>query len=194
MRKPILEAALIALFVSTAAQASWQDEVSRFDQQRISKLDEARSKGLSEASRGGDMAAIHEALDPNPAQISGDALTGTWRCRSMKLGGMTPSIVYTWFTCRISNRGGGLFLEKVTGTQRTAGFLYPDANGFVYLGASSAKNEPPHRYSGNGASAGAGATPDDQIGLLTASSARAARVEFPYPVQESTFDILELRR
>ncbi|HEV2561511.1 MAG TPA: DUF4893 domain-containing protein [Rhizomicrobium sp.] len=194
MRKRILEAALVAACVSTAAQAGWQDQASQADAQRLSQLDESRSKGLEAAQSGGDMAAIHEALDGAPASISGDALTGNWHCRSMKLGGMMPSIVYKWFTCRISHRGGGLFLEKLNGTQRTAGFLYPDSNGFVYLGASSETREPPHAYSGNGASVGATLTPDDQIGLFTASSSRAARVEFPYPVQESVFDILELRR
>ena len=194
MRKPIAEIALIALCLSTAAHAGWQDQASQFDQLRLSKLDESRAKGLAEAQSGSDMSEIHEALDPAPASISGDALVGDWRCRTMKLGGMAPSVVYTWFKCRISNRGGGLFLEKITGSQRMGGFLYPDANGFVYLGATSAMHEPPHAYPGNGASAGATATPDDQIGLLTASSTNEARVEFPYPVQESTFDILELRR
>ena len=38
------------------------------------------------------------------------------------------------------------------------------------------------------------ATPDDQIGILTAIDSRHARLEMPYPVQESTFDVLELKR
>jgi len=196
MRKPInkFAIAIAACAFATAAEASWQDHATPFDQERLMQLDESRVKGLSEAASGSDMAAIHEALDPAPAAMSGDALVGDWRCRTMKLGGMAPSVIYAWFKCRISNRGGGLFLEKLTGTQRMGGYLYPDAKGFVYLGATSAMNEPPHAYPGNGASAGAKATPDDQIGLLTASGANEARVEFPYPVQESTFDILELRR
>jgi hypothetical protein len=196
MRKPInsYTFAFALCTFATAAYAGWQDHASPFDQQRLMQLDESREKGLSEAAKGGDMAAIREALDPAPAAISGDALVGDWRCRTMKLGGMAPSVVYTWFKCRIARRGGGLFLEKLNGTQRMGGFLYPDAKGFVYLGATSAMHEPPHPYPGNGASAGAKATPDDQIGLLTASNAHEARVEFPYPVQESTFDILELRR
>jgi hypothetical protein len=55
------------------------------------------------------------------------------------------------------------------------------------------KGEQPHRYSGNGASAGAEATPDDQIGRMTATS-NGARLEMPYPVQESRMDVVELRR
>ena len=159
MRKPINKFAIAFALCAfaTAAYAGWQDQASAFDQQRLVKLDESREKGLAEAASGGDMSAIHEALDAAPAAISGDALTGEWRCRTMKLGGMAPSVVYTWFKCRISNRGGGLFLEKLTGSQRMGGYLYPDANGFVYLGATSAMHEPPHAYPGNGASAGVAA-------------------------------------
>lgn len=186
--------AFAILISASAAHAGWQDHATPFDQQRLMQLDESREKGLSEAAKGGDMAAIHEAIDPAPAPVPPGALTGTWRCRTIKLGGMAPSVVYKWFKCRIAHRGGGLFLEKLNGTQRMGGFLYPDAKGFVYLGATSAMHEPPHAYPGNGASAGAKATPDQQIGLFTASSTHEARVEFPYPVQESTFDILELRR
>ncbi len=196
MRKPISKFAIVlaACAFATAAQAGWQDQASAFDQQRLSKLDESRAKGLAEAASGGDMKAVHEALDPQPYPVPPGALTGIWRCRTMKLGGMAPSVVYGWFKCRITDNKDGLFLEKLTGTQRMNGVLYDDSRGFVYLGATSAMHEPPHAYPGNGASAGASATPDDQIGLLTASSANEARVEFPYPVQELTFDILELRR
>ncbi len=88
---------------------------------------------------------------------------------------------------------GGLLFEKTGGTQRMAGRLYAEDDGFVYLGASWVKGEPPHRYSGSGASVGAHATPDDQIGRLTATS-YGARLELPYPLQESTFDVIELRR
>jgi hypothetical protein len=73
------------------------------------------------------------------------------------------------------------------------GTLYPEGSGYVYLGASWVKGEHPHRYSGNGASVGAHATPDDQIGRMTATT-NGARLEMPYPLQESTFDVIELRR
>jgi hypothetical protein len=64
----------------------------------------------------------------------------------------------------------------------------------VYLGASYVIGEKPHAYSGNGAEAGAAATPDDQIGLLSPLADGRARLELPYPLQESTFDVIELRR
>jgi len=171
---------------STPALAGWQDQATETDARRLARLDEARSAGLNQAQGGGDMAAINAALGPSPRGADGGEFLGTWRCRQMKLGGVTPSIVYKWFTCRISNRGGHLYFEKVSGTQRTRGWLYPDGGSLVYLGASSAK--------GDGASLGAMQTPDDQIGRLSLIGSGHARLELPYPVQESTFDVIELRR
>jgi hypothetical protein len=198
MRARTLKLALVAtgfaLFASTA-QAGWQDDASPYDVTRLSKLDEARQKGLGEAQNGADIAAIHAVLDPAPQAIGAAQLAGDWRCRTIKLGGLTPDVLYGWFRCRISNRRGALFFEKLTGSQRIAGALYPhEAGGYVLLGALSVKGEPRHVYSGNHASAGADATPDDAIGLLSGMGDNAARIEFPYPVQESTFDIIELKR
>ena len=188
-------ALVAAAFLTTAAHAGWQDDVSPFDANRLAKLDEARAKGLSEAEAGQDMGTIHAVLDAAPVAASENELTGHWRCRTIKLGGLTPDIVYSWFSCRISQGDGGLVFEKLSGSQRLWGKLYPnDGGGYVLLGALSVKGEPPHRYSGNRASAGAESTPDDAVGVLSATGAGHARIEFPYPVQESTFDVIELKR
>ncbi|HTT99312.1 MAG TPA: DUF4893 domain-containing protein [Rhizomicrobium sp.] len=182
-----LNAILVAAAILTpvAAQAGWQDEASSFDQSRLARLGQAREQGLAESN------GVAQAVLSAPA--TGGSITGNYRCRTIKLGGMTPSKEYTWFHCRVFEDGGMLRFEKTSGSQRMAGTLYPDGNGYVYLGASWVKGEPPHRYSGNGASVGAVATPDDQIGRMTAISG-GARLEMPYPVQESTFDVVELRR
>ncbi|HWA92400.1 MAG TPA: DUF4893 domain-containing protein [Rhizomicrobium sp.] len=177
----ILEAALIVCAFAAPAQAGWRDQASTFDQNRLARLDEARSRA------GG---ASAEALS---APVTGGPVTGSWRCRTIKSGGAMPPMTYAWFRCRIVEHEGMLAFEKLSGTQRMAGLLYPEGNGYVYLGASWVKGEPAHRYSGNGASFGARATPDDQIGMLYAT-ATGARIELPYPVQESDFDVIELRR
>jgi hypothetical protein len=194
--KITLAAVLFALS-ATAASAGWQDQASDFDKGRLAALGEAKQRALGEAKGSGgsgDASAIDAALGPASHAPSAGEVSGAWRCRTIKLGGITPYVVYSWFNCRIAMRGDGLWLEKTSGSQRTAGYLYPGEGGLVYLGASSVVGEPQHAYSGNGASAGAGATPDDQIGLLTAISGSHLRLELPYPVQESTFDILELKR
>jgi hypothetical protein len=198
-------AALAAVFVAltapflmaTGAAAGWQDAASKFDQDRLSRLDEAKQKALAEAHGGqgsGDASAIDAALGPASHAPAGKELLGAWRCRTIKLGGITPYVVYNWFSCRVSAHDGGLFFEKFSGSQHTNGFLYPGDGGMVYLGASSVTGEPAHAYSGNGASAGAAATPDDQIGILTMIDSRHARLEMPFPLQESTLDVIELKR
>jgi hypothetical protein len=178
----------LALCAPAIASAGWQDEATSYDQARLARIDEARAKGLDEA---GDVAA--EARGALNAPASGRSVAGAWRCRTIKLGGMARAVVYSWFHCRVKAFAGGLVFEKLNGSQRMAGRLYAEGDGYVYLGASWVKGEQPHRYSGNGASVGAGATPDDQIGRLVATS-YGARLELPYPLQESTFDVIELRR
>src|SRR5579859_7448413 len=110
-RAKTLEASLIALglaFAPAAANAGWQDEASAYDAGRLGKLSESKEKGLSEAEHGGsqsDIALIHAVLDAPSQNASAEALEGRWRCRTIKLGGMTPDVIYSWFSCRISDRG-----------------------------------------------------------------------------------------
>jgi len=200
MRPKAEAAALSLLFLASAASAGWRDEASARDIERLSHLSASRAQGMQEAAAGNpaDFAAIQSILQSGAAPASPSALKGTWRCRSMKLGGVSPEIVYSWFRCRISEKNGALFFEKLTGSQRTSGYLYPEGAGYVYLGASyMASYGPPEKtpaYSGSGESAGAPATPDDQIGLLSQLYDGRLRLELPYPVQESTFDVIELKR
>jgi hypothetical protein len=183
----------LSLFAATAAQAGWQDVASRYDQKRLMMLQQSRAEGLQQARNGRDMGAIDEVLGRRGEPI--ENISGMWRCRQMKLGGMTPSRVYDWFNCRISDRGGHLYFQKLNGSTRTAGYLYPNGDGtYVYLGAVSVIGELVHAYSGSGVAIGEGATPDDQIGLLVGLGGGHARIELPYPVQESTFDVIELKR
>ena len=190
--------AATALICADAASASWQEHASAFDANRLAKLEESKTKALAEAEKGAsqaDLAIIHSVLDAKPSGTGSQPLIGAWRCRTIKLGGMTPDVIYSWFRCRISQGDDGYRFRKLTGSQLTNGTLYPDQSGaLVYLGATSVKGEPLHSYSGGSTAAGAQATPDDQIGLLVATGADSARLELPYPVQESTFDVIELQR
>lgn len=193
-RKVAFGAATAAVTVS-AALAGWENRVSAYDARRISQLDEARQKALSEAATGRDIQLIRALIDMQTQPVSGAWLRGDWRCRTIKVGGMSPDVVYSWFHCRIVGRDGRLMFDKLSGTQRLSGFLYPhNSGGFVLLAGLSTDREPMHSYSGNGAGAGAETTPDDAVGLLQATGPRSARIEFPYPMQESTLDIIEMRR
>jgi hypothetical protein len=195
MRAGLPGLALALLVAASAADAGWQDAATPFDANRLAQLEEAKTRGLAEAAAGHDLATLHAVLDPPPQAISAESLSGRWRCRTIKLGGVVPDVIYGWFRCRIAARGDMLSFEKISGSQRLAGTLYPDGSGrYVLLGALSTTGEPVHEYSGNRAGVGAIATPDDVAGVLVATGPGHARIEFPYPLQESTFDVMELKR
>ena len=190
--------ALSLLSMTAAALANWEDVASPYDVRRLERLDEARGRGMDAAQSGAierDSGAVHSALDGDLRPISRGALIGNWRCRTAKSGGILPPIGYSWFQCRVSERGGRLFFQKLNGTQRLAGYLYPhQSGGYVLLGGWSVKGEPMHLYSGNGPSAGAKSSPDDAVALVSAAGRGRVRLEFPFPGQESVYDVMELRR
>lgn len=179
------------------ASAGWQQQASPPDIDRLVQLPSIRARAIHAAESWpgrGDFNAMRAVLEPEARTVSARAMMGNWRCRQMKLGGISPYIVYKdWFTCNIRRVNGGLLFQKVTGTQRTIGFLYPQDGAWVYLGASSEADEPWHNYSGRTPSIGAEVTPDDQIGLLTGIGNNHLRLEIP-AIQESLLDVIELRR
>jgi len=193
----VVFAATIALTASPAF-AGWQDQASSADIDRLVQLPEIRKAAIADAQSGnsgqGDVHALARVMDADGHGIPANALLGNWRCRQMKLGRMTSYMVYdTWFSCNIHPYKGGLILQKMNGSQRFIGFLYPENGAWVYIGASSARGEPYHNYSGRTPSIGAEVTPDDQIGLLTGIGNNHLRLEMP-AIQESLLDVVEFSR
>jgi hypothetical protein len=193
----IVFAGLALLALWSPARADWRDQVSPQDVDRLAHLNDIREDALDQARhRGGhgDVRAIGAVFDPAPHAIPEQTLAGTWRCRQIKLGGMTGYYVFDWFKCRIAHVNGGLWFEK-EGTQRMAGYLHAQEGMWVYLGAQSARGEPMHRYSGRAASAGEDFNPDDQVGVLVGIGNNHLRLDLPSPgTQESDFDAIELVR
>ena len=189
--------ALALTLAATPSFAAWQDYASHADLERLAQLPQIRSQALADAQRSGgqgDARAIAGVMGPQGRNIPASALVGTWRCRQLKLGGISTYMVYSaWFSCSIRAHNGGLMLQKTNGSQRFQGALYPENGSWIYLGASSARGEPFHSYSGNTASLGASVTPDDQIGVLTGIGDNHLRLEIP-AVQESLLDVVEFRR
>ncbi len=195
MGRRIVNAAIVLSLAATPAFAGWRDFASAADTARIEHLDQTRALALAEARQArGDMGVISQLMEPEGRAIPAQALSGNWRCRQVKLGGMTSAMVYDgWFTCNIRPFRGGLLLQKMNGSQRFAGMLFPENGGWVYLGATSARGEPWHNYSGASPALGAQVTPDDQIGLLTGIGDNHLRLEIP-AVQESLLDVVEFTR
>src|SRR6202167_3615238 len=182
---------------STPVVAGWRDEASPADVERIQQLPQIRQAALDDAQHGqgrGDWHVIPRVMQPEGRAIPAQALIGNWRCRQIKLGRMTSYMVYDqWFSCNVRPFRGGLLLQKMNGSQRFVGFPFPENGAWVYLGASSAKGEPWHNYSGRSPSIGAEITPDDQIGLMTGIGDNHLRLEIP-AVQESALDVVEFAR
>jgi Domain of unknown function (DUF4893) len=182
---------------STPVFAGWRDEASAADIARIEQLPQIRAAAIDDAQHGqgrGDWHVIPRVMQPEGRGIPAQALVGNWRCRQIKLGRMTSYMVYDqWFSCNVRPFRGGLLLQKMNGSQRFVGFLFPENGAWVYLGASSARGEPYHNYSGASPALGAQVTPDDQIGLLTGIGDNHLRLEIP-AIQESLLDVVEFAR
>ncbi|MGQ0741809.1 MAG: DUF4893 domain-containing protein [Alphaproteobacteria bacterium] len=189
---------MIALAFATPALAqSWEDEISDFDRDRLAHLSEARAKGMAAAEAGAsqaELAAIRSVMEPEGGDVGAASLKGNWRCRTIKLGGMAPAMVYDWFNCRIRDTRNGLYFEKRTGTQRLYGYLDEYDGRWLLLSSMAVGNDRPRPYSGGNRGAGAPTTHQDSVGVLTRIGPNRLRIEFPYPFYESRFDVMELRR
>lgn len=188
--------ALLLMVSATPALAGWQDHATAHDVDRLTNLAAARAEGLRQAQGASeaDLATVRAVLNRNTQSPDLKTLSGNWRCRGIKLGGMEQVKIFGWFTCRIGARDGKSYFEKASGSQHMRGTLYPTENGFVFLGGMNAAKDRPAYYSGARPSLGAATTPSDVAGVLSATGPNTARLEFPSPAQESTFDVIELKR
>jgi hypothetical protein len=195
MRKAHLAAAF--LLTLTAFDVKAQQPLSDYDRGRLDRLAEARNTALGEAMDASvaDRAAIDEALRPAARAISARELTGNWRCRVMKIGGLAPARVYPFYACRVRQMPDGLYFEKYTGSLKIAGYVEEGPQGMVLLGAHSVRMAPYAQYSGgNRGGAGSITSSGDEVGIISSIGPGRARIELPYPLIESTFDVIELRR
>lgn len=161
------------------------------DKQRLTAFDATRIAALAEARTGGskeDLAVLDRVLGGKQQTFGqGFDMTGEWRCRTLKLGRSVSLAVYGWFKCRITDDGSGWRLEKTNGSQRTSGrFFNQSDTRLVYLGAMHMGTESALAY---------GKTADrDQVAIAVRADEDRVRLEFPSPVFDSNFDILELER
>ena len=183
---------VLALF-ATPVQADGELDslLSAFDKDRLARFEETSAEALNEARNNGvasDAALLDRLLKGEPLPVEGHFdPTGTWRCRTIKAGGILPLTVYPTFKCVIADDGAGWFLKKVTGSQRTEGRFYTEsATRLVYVGASYVAGEKPRRY---------GQDPkDDQVAIVERRAENRLVFLFPAPQYESKLDILVLER
>jgi hypothetical protein len=157
--------------------------LEQFDAVKTAMLSEARATGAA-----ADVKILEAALAGTPLKTEeGFDATGTWRCRTIKMGGGLPLVVYQPFKCVISDDGVGWFLKKVTGSQRTQGRFYTQsATRMIYLGAGHIWDEPPRKYGDK--------ADENMVAVVERLGKNRLVLQFPKPFVESDFDLLVLER
>jgi hypothetical protein len=173
-----------------AADGEILNLITEADRLRLEKHDWALNSAMEEAHDGGsadEIATVEAILEKEKLSFDGLDMSGTWQCRTIKVGGLASLVIYDWFRCRVTDDGSGWMLLKETGSQRTRGRFFTDNDTrLTYLGSSFIAGETPQAY---------GSGPDtDQVGYVYRSGEAEWRIEFPLPARESVLDILELRR
>lgn len=178
---------------STPVVAEWRRVATAADRDRIAGWYGSWTEALAKARASGHADAIEargRLLDPD-AGLQDPALPeGDYACAVTKLGargsGMLDYIEYPAFRCRVSRAGGRLLFEKVGGSQRPSGRLYPDQRArMILLGTMMLGDEAmPMAY---------GADPDrDVAGIVERIGPERWRIVFPAPRWESLLDVVSL--
>ena len=179
---------LVAIITPAFADGVIVGLMSETDSRVLAEFDGRREAAIAAATDGGEAAAVATLRQVLAGQVmsfdDGYDPTGAWRCRFLKLGGDPALTVYGWFSCRIADDGAGWVIRKTEGSQRSMGRLYRlTADRLLYLGALYYGHEAPRRF---------GEDPTrNQIAVLTRLDDGRLRLEFPAPLVESRFDVLE---
>jgi hypothetical protein len=188
---PALSMGLAIMTVPAFGDGAIVGLMSEEDSRVLAEFDARREAAVSMAGNGGDpanVATLRQVLAGQVMPFDDDYdPSGDWRCRFLKLGGDPALTVYGWFNCRIADDGAGWVIQKTDGSQRTMGRLYRlTAERLLFLGALHYAREAPMRF---------GEDPTrNQMAVLTRLDDGRMRLEFPAPLVESGFDILEFTR
>ena len=141
----------------------------------------------------GSFDALKSVLEPQGHSVPGQALIGNWHCRNMKMGGVDAYIVYNWFSCRVGVINGALFSKRpMAAFARKAFSIRKMALGSIWARRAQRAN----LGIAIGPRSIAGRTCDAGRSNRAAHRDRQQQVaiEIPGPVEESTYDIIELAR
>lgn len=172
---------------------AWREIATDKDRLRLRDWRKTFVAALASAQKAGhsaDIAREGALLDPDAA-LGGEQLsTGMYRCRVIKLGSKVADtidyIAYPAFTCRVRLDHNMPRLEKMTGSQRYVGILFPhDAIRQVFLGSLVLGDEVrAMQYSED---------PDrDVAGYIERIGPKRWRLVMPNPTFESQLDVMEL--
>ena len=174
-----------------------QSELRPEDANRLDGYTTSAGNALLQALSGGgadDITALTRALSGTPQVAFDETLSGDWTCRTMKLGGISPLVIYTPFKCRFSIGPQGFDFEKLSGSQRTKGTVLLRDGRAIYAGVGYVAGQTPPAYSDLPADFTSDGSVQTQVAVFERVSETRARLLFPSPAVESDFDILELTR
>jgi hypothetical protein len=180
--------------IQVADEPAWRGIVSSDDEDRIERLGQAWTEALREARDRRFSSAIKsegELLEPDAGLARPAPSPGPYRCRMIKLGTQGSNTnafaAYKPFFCYVEVEGDLLTIIKQTGSQRPAGFLYPDGDEkrLIFLGTLAlGSEEAPLAYRENPVR--------DMVGVMERVGPFRYRLVIPWPRYESKLDVIEL--
>jgi hypothetical protein len=202
MRAPLLLAAMLACSSCSVIEQpsgmiprwtlAWKDVVTADDHERlrnwratfVAAVNAARATHAGEVNREGVL------LQPDAA-IPGAAIPdGMFRCRVIKLGAKQPGnldyVTYAPFTCRVKAERGLKRLNKLSGSQRYVGLIFPnDTMREIFLGTLVLGDEKRALQYGQDQTR-------DIAGYVERIGPNRWRLVMPKPHFESQLDVMEL--
>jgi hypothetical protein len=171
----------------------WRRVATEDDRGRLRDWRSTFVGALAAARRAGHSAEIAREgalLEPDAA-LGGEPIpNGAYRCRVIKLGaqseGLLDYVAYPAFTCRVSVERELQRLDKLSGSQRYAGLIFPnDAMRQLFLGSLVLGDEIRALQYGEDKSR-------DVAGFVERIGPQRWRLLMPRPHFESQMDVMEL--
>ncbi|GAA0470700.1 hypothetical protein GCM10009096_09510 [Parasphingorhabdus litoris] len=174
-------------------ESQWREMATQADEKRLDDWQGALRKGRTGAAEGGEESKLdaRKPLFEEEAALPDSKIpAGLYSCSVTKLDGDAsgglPYIAYPAFRCRVTVDGDRRHFTKLTGSQRTAGWLYEAGSRHsIYLGTSF------YGYEDKAVSYGK-TEKRDQAAVVQRIGSKRWRMVFPYPYYESVVNVMEL--
>jgi hypothetical protein len=175
------------------ATKAWREIATPTDRERLRGWRDSFTRALAAArasGHAGDIAREGPLLDPEAALADPTIPDGRYRCRVTKLGarseGMLDYVAYPAFTCVVGRDGAVQRLDKISGSQRYVGIIFPhDGMRHVFLGTLVLGDENRGMQYGQDEAR-------NIAGYVERIGERRWRLVMPRPHYESVTDVMEL--